>query len=182
MNRFLTSRRSALRMRWFLVSGLLGAALSAKSQNTAPYRSSSYGDVGAIAFDPTHDDPRFVLCDEHHIAQSYQVNPTYPLGTGVLQHRLRTAFAAHPRCRRATGIITVRFLINCTGAAGRFRVYEVDNAYQPTSFPPEIARYLLLAVQGLGRWQPGTYQHHMYDSYKFLSFRLQAGQLLTIFP
>lgn len=168
--------------RLLLLSGLLGVPLLGKSQNTAPYRSSGYGDVGAIAFDPTQDDPRFVLCDEHHIAQSYQVNPTYPAGTGALHHRLRTAFAAYPRCRRATGIVTVRFLINCTGEMGRFRVYEVDTAYRPTTLPPEIARYLLRAVRSLGRWQPGTYQHHPYDSYKFLSFRLQAGQLVTIFP
>ncbi|OUJ68687.1 hypothetical protein BXP70_27565 [Hymenobacter crusticola] len=172
----------ALSKRWLFVGGLLGAALSAKSQNTAPYRHSSYGDVGAIAFDPMQDDPRFQLCDEHHLAQSYQVNPKYPLGTAALQQRLRTAFAAHSPCRRATGTITVRFLISCTGETGRFRVYAVDTAYRPTAFPPEVAQYLLQAIRSVGRWQPGTYQHHAYDSYKFLSFRLQAGQLVTIFP
>lgn len=168
--------------RLLLLSGLLGAPVLGKGQNTAPYRSSDYGDVGAISFDPTQDDPRFRLCDEHHIAQSYQVNPTYPAGTGALQHRLHTAFTAHPRYPRATGTVTVRFLISCTGEMGRFRVYEVDTGYRPTTFPPEIVRSLLLAVRSLGRWQAGTYQHHTYDSYKFLSFRLQAGQLVTIFP
>jgi len=182
MNKLSTSQQVTLVKQLLLLSGLLGAALPGKSQNTAPYRSSSYGDVGAISFDPAQDDPRFVLCDEYHIAQSYQVNPTYPPGTVALQSHLRTAFAAHPPCRRATGAVTVRFLISCTGETGRFRVYEVDTTYRPTTFPPEVARSLLLAVRSLGHWQPGTYKHRAYDSYKFLSFQLQAGQLVNIFP
>lgn len=167
---------------WLMLSALVGATLPGKSQNTAPYRSSSYGDVGAIPFDPAQDDPGFKLCDEHHIAQSYQVNPLYPAGTAALHNRLRTAFAAHPPCERATGTITIRFLISCTGETGRFRVYEVDTAYQPTAFPPAVAQSLLWAVRRLGRWQPGAYQHRAYDSYKFLSFQLRAGQLVRIFP
>ncbi|HLK97600.1 MAG TPA: hypothetical protein VK364_07510, partial [Hymenobacter sp.] len=65
---------------------------------------------------------------------------------------------------------------------GRFRVYEVDSAYRATAFPPEVAHGLLRAVRRLGRWQPGAYRHHAYDSYKFLSFQLRAGQLVRIFP
>lgn len=179
--KFISQQTAFIRQALFICV-LFTMTLTAKSQNTAPYRNSSYGDVGAIAFDPNLDDPNFKLCDEQHISQNYQVNPVYPTGTEAMQNYLRTAFNTHIISRKISAIITIRFLINCKGETGRFRAFQVDTSYKPVELPPEISHYLLASVRKLGNWLPGTYQSKSYDCYKFISFRIQAGQLVSIFP
>ncbi|SDY96576.1 hypothetical protein SAMN04488069_1234 [Hymenobacter psychrophilus] len=154
----------------------------ARSQNTVPTGSSSFSDVGAIAYDSDVDRQKFCLCNADNIAQYYQVTPVYRAGPEAMKAQLRSLIGESRAFGPASGIVTVRFLINCHGAPGRFRVSQVDEHYMPCTFPPALVARIKGAVQQLLYWKPGTARGKAYDSYYFLSFRLKRGTITQIFP
>jgi hypothetical protein len=154
----------------------------ARSQNTVPTASSSFSDVGAIPYDPAVDSQRFCLCNASNIAQYYQATPVYRTGPEAMKARLRSLIGDLRAFGPASGIVTVRFLINCHGAPGRFRVSQVNEQYLPCAFPPALVARIKGAVQQLLYWKPGTARGKVYDSYYFLSFRLKQGRITQIFP
>jgi hypothetical protein len=101
------------------------------------------GDVGDIAFDPAQDDPAFELCNERSVKQ-YYVRGSYdtPAGYRGEKKALVAEFTARyrfPVVEEENGYLTIRFVVNCRGKTGRFRVQEMDFDYQPKSFDPTWA-------------------------------------------
>lgn len=153
-----------------------------RSQNTVPTASSSFSDVGAISYNSSVDSRAFCLCNSENIAQYYQAPPVYPAGPEAMKIRLRSLIGDLHSFGPTSGIITVRFLINCHGVPGRFRISQVDEQYIPYAFPPALVARIQGAVRQLLHWKPGTARGKAYDSYYFLSFRLKQGAITQIFP
>ncbi|HEY5825628.1 MAG TPA: hypothetical protein VIT44_14740, partial [Cyclobacteriaceae bacterium] len=89
---------------------------------------SKYPDhVGDIAFDAKLDDPEFRICAEHSVYLQY-----YNFGKGVQYKGEKPAIEEHfkevysNKMPSETGYITIRFVVNCAGKTGRFRVQEMN--------------------------------------------------------
>jgi hypothetical protein len=150
--------------------------------------------VGDIAFDPALDDPSFHLHDSTRVWQYYN-SAAYWLDhkdsvTRFIRSRYHppanaTKKANGPNATTAAnqdGWLTIRFIINTEGRTGRFRLSEMDSAYQPTHFDPRISDQLLAAVKDWPGWRPAHYKEMRFDTYQYITFRLRQGRIITISP
>ncbi len=81
-----------------------------------------------------------------------------------------------------SGYVTVKFIINCSGMTGRFRLLEMDSAYQPGHFDARMTGQLLSLVKGWKNWKPPHYKGKFYDSYQYITFRISNGKVISISP
>lgn len=142
--------------------------------------------VGDIPFDASVDDPDFEVCDEIQTRQYYGRRAKY---TSAGYRGEKKALVAvfyekyeHPVSDEENGYVTIRFLVNCKGQSGRFRVQEMDFDYQPKKFDPQIVEKLLTIVRELDGWIPVEREGKKYDFYQYLSFRLERGRIVKIMP
>lgn len=106
---------------------------------------------------------------------------TFSEGTKALkQHILDTYEDIGDRSE--SGYITIRFVVNCEGEAGRFIVHEVGPDYKKKKFNKRIVKQLLGSLQSLKEWKPLQFYDDRYDSYYFLSFKINNGELAEVLP
>lgn len=152
-------------------------------QNTTPKKFNSKEKVGAIAFDGNRDNPEFYLCDEKNIMEYYQVNPKY--GEGLKSIRLYFEpflNELNQFIHVQSGLITIRFIINCKGDTDRFRVVGVDENYKSITLTTELKQYVIDTVKKMDKWQPGFYSNQYFDAYYTLSLKIRNGQIVDMLP
>lgn len=82
-----------------------------------------------------------------------------------------------------SGIVTVRFAINCEGESGEFEAFSCDFDYVPNEISPEILNYFLTKTKQLGGWKiPIHEETGTSNAHKFYSFRILNGELTEILP
>lgn len=81
-----------------------------------------------------------------------------------------------------SGWIRIRFVVNCLGQTGRFRLLSSDINYQPFPFTPEITDQLLRITTSMKDWQPKTWKGMEVDYYQYLVFKIENGKLTHILP
>jgi hypothetical protein len=118
------------------------------------------------------------------VPQYYQVETTYQGGLDAINRIFSSRYNIKgiKNLQDQTGYITIRFIVNCRGGTGRFRMYQVDSAYQTFSFDAAISKKLLEITQSLAGWIPGTYKDKKVDSYYYLTFKIVRGELKGITP
>lgn len=79
-----------------------------------------------------------------------------------------------------SGMIRIRFVINCSGETGRFRVLSGDLNYEPALFPDAVTAQLLQITKSMNGWQPKTWRDMKIDYYQNLIFNIEQGQLINI--
>ncbi len=185
----LPRKRLPLRPGHWLLGLLLGSSvLPVAAQRAAPVPAPP-ANVGDIAFNPATDRSSFQRCGEgqYEVPQYYQTNTTYAGGTKAL----RQLFVSKARLRSTgaqNGYITIRFLVNCRGETDRFRVTQLDTAYQPAQFGPALVAALLAQTKGLRAWQPGkftgpgSHQGEALDCYYYLLFIIRDGRVADVLP
>lgn len=149
-------------------------------------RSESYKDVGDIPYDRTKDDPSYELCDENLIKQYYirhskDLAPSYAGEKSGLERVIYDSYS-HPQDHNQNGYITIRFIVNCKGKPGRFRIEEMDVDFQPYAFPKSISTQVLNIVRSLDQWTPRKRKEKAYDFYQYLTFKIESGQITKILP
>jgi len=144
---------------------------------------SKYPDhVGDIAFNPKIDDPSFKICNERSHYQYYN------FGNGVQYKGEKPAIEDHfkelhlNKLQGETGYITIRFVVNCEGKTGRFRVQEMNTEYQSRNFNKPLVAQILALTKQLNGWIPGVDTGYKVDYYQYLTFKLENGKLLEILP
>ena len=138
--------------------------------------------VGDIYSDAEVDDPTFKLCDETRVLQYYNLNG--------MQYRGEKPALNEPFFKRGstlgkpsdTGYVTIRFIINCEGKTGRFRLTGMDQNYQEKEFSNSLTTQLLNLTKHLDGWEPAVYNGKKYDYYQYLTFKVEGGNLLEILP
>lgn len=170
-----------LRMRWLAVTltAISALACGQRAENAKDY----LAQVGDIVPNAALDDPNFAPCHEPGINQYYN------FGNGV-QYRgekpaLTKFFADHLRIQASTdesGYITIRFIVNCKGETGRFRIETMDKNMKPKKFNGEFTDALLDMTRQLDGWLPGVYEGREYDYYQYLTFKIEQGKLVEILP
>lgn len=99
--------------------------------------------VGDIPFDEKLDDPQFKVCNESKATVHYAFeNPNLYKGE---KPAIEAAFRSihYSKARPGSGYITVRFMVNCEGATGRFRVEQLDLNYKDKNFDPDFVQEIV---------------------------------------
>lgn len=137
--------------------------------------------VGNIIFNPQTDQYNFKLCDKDDIYQYYGLGTSYKGEIKQLKTELFSCIKYQPQFNNATGSITIRFIVNCQGQTGWFRIYQLGDDYQKVDFSPRFVNGILDAVKGLKGWIPGKSQTGVaVDTYFFLYFKIVKGRVQDI--
>jgi hypothetical protein len=154
--------------------------------------------VGDISFDPSCDNPDFVVCNDTIVLP-------YNTRCGMMiegeRYKVLEYFNEEYNLRAIkgqTGYITIRFLVNCKGETDRFRLYEMDNDLKEFTFDKLISTTLLDLTKKLTGWEvqlPYKLVHtgglrvsyvsehpEVYDYYQYIVFKLKDGLIETILP
>jgi len=142
------------------------------------------GNVGETAFDPKVDDKDFTLCNENWTGQYFHFtsNSRYIDRKAFIDSVFFYEFRANPSAEKENGLIRIRFIVNCKGETGRFRVLAIDPGYKEKTFHESIVSQLLRITKGLRTWQIQKMNNAPADYYQYLIFKIVNGQLTEIMP
>lgn len=135
--------------------------------------------VGDIAFNKEIDNATFKVCDEKQLFQYYSVNSNYQGGKKALKKEIWEV--VQQLSFDTSGLITFRFIINCNGDVGRFRVKSIHNELNEIRFNIQKLHALQSVLENLSNWNPGMWGDEKYDSYYVLNFKIEQGKITDIF-
>lgn len=138
--------------------------------------------TGDIAFNAALDDSSFIVCNPNVVFQYYNTVSYYKQHKREIEQYFKRNYDQPVQATGQTGYITIRFIINCSGKTGRFRMNELDDNYQPYKFDTSINNQLMTLTKGLTNWQPAGYKNKIYDSYQYITFKLKKGALECVLP
>jgi len=82
-----------------------------------------------------------------------------------------------------TGIVRIKFIVNCKGDVGRFHLESYDLDYKRHIIDHKITNQLLELTMELDNWIPAVNEKgEEIDSHKFFAFRLNNGIIKEILP
>lgn len=138
--------------------------------------------VGDITFDPALDTLNFEPCHEDQVLQYY--NFSNAIQYEGEKAKIITEFEDkfQPVNQEEDGYITIRFIVNCKGKTGRFRVIGMDKNYTEKIFSKELTHQLLAITRALDGWKPGDYDGRIFDYYQYLTFKINRGKIERIMP
>ena len=154
------------------------AVLSCQNEN-------QYKDVGDIPKDESLDDPSFSVCSEHRIKQYYVRGSSDSAPSYQGEKRAMDAFiySKYPSNEYSeSGYCTIRFIVNCNGQSGRFRIKETTLKLEPYEFSSDLPEQLLSIVRNLNGWIPRESYGKAIDTYHYLTFKIEEGSLTEILP
>lgn len=139
--------------------------------------------VGEIIFDKSIDDTKFKVCDEKQILEYYNFAKGFQYNNEKFtlikifkdELQLKNSFVE-------SGYITIRFIVNCKGKTGRFRIQEMDLDYKPKKFKSNLSKSILKITEKLNGWEIGKFENTAFDYYQYLTFKIVNGKLIEIKP
>jgi hypothetical protein len=111
--------------------------------------------VGDIIFDARLDKSDFDLCGSSTIHQYFNNHGGFEyIGEKrAIETRFMDTYHA-PVIAGQSGMIRIRFVVNCKGQTDRFRLLMSDPDYQPFLFDTQITDQLLGITRSLTGWKP----------------------------
>ena len=140
--------------------------------------------VGDIEQDEQIDKLKFKACNgDDKILQYFNLGEG-PIYSGEKSRILNTFKTNYKQItdRKENGLIRIRFIVNCEGKSGRFRVLQSDYYYQEKEFDKEIVSQLLNITKGIEDWEVYKRNEVPVDYYMYLIFKITNGQLTEILP
>jgi hypothetical protein len=139
--------------------------------------------VGDTFFDKDLDDPHFKVCNPERVYQYYNFSKglQYTGEKTTINNHFRTGFKPKERYSDS-GFLTIRFIVNCEGKTGWFRVQGMDNAYHKKNFTPSLVDEILTLTKKLDGWIPGDIENTRVGYYQYLTFKFENGNLIEIMP
>lgn len=139
--------------------------------------------VDDIAFDPLLDDSTFVLCNgEERVFQYFNDSKGLLYKDG--KPAIDSAFAKNyrPVNSSESGLVRIRFVVNCKGEADRYRLLTADLNYQPSEIDQRITDQLMKITKSLDGWETKYIRERPVDYYQYLLFKIEDGQIINIMP
>jgi len=81
-----------------------------------------------------------------------------------------------------SGYLNIRFVINCEGKVGRYVTHENDLDLNPIKFNSKLKTQLLQLTRELKQWKPNIIRGDTVDSYMYISYRIENGEITEIIP
>jgi hypothetical protein len=142
--------------------------------------------VGDIPFDENIDDPDFKLCfNDNDIRQYFNFSKgvQYKGEKPAIDEYFKEKYQAVES--NQSGLIRIRFIVNCKGETDRFRLMAMDGNYQATKFSSEITDQLLDLTQKMDGWLPIEMEemnNTALDYYQYIIFKIDRGNIIEIMP
>lgn len=139
--------------------------------------------IGHISSSDARDHANFEACFEEHIFEYYNFSEPAKFRYG--KDSLRSYFFTNYDSNgiiNDSGYITIRFVINCQGEAGRFKITELGLDYQEKKFNSKLVNQLFSLVQQAREWNPSLRGNIPNDSYIYYTFKIINGELVEILP
>ena len=137
--------------------------------------------VGDITIDKNIDGPDFTVCDESHIAQYYGVRSEYYGEKFAILNYFNSNYDKSG-LKDEIGYLTIRFIVNCKGKTGRFRIEGMNLNYEPITFNEKLTEQLLRLTKEMDGWEIAHYRNKPLDYYKYFTFKILNGDLAEILP
>lgn len=132
--------------------------------------------VGDIAFDASTDDPKFQVCNSNWILQTYWLKTKMDETPLLVDKEFRSKFTPRDEWKNESGLIRIRFIVNCNGVADRFRLLELDNDLTEKKFSESLRAHVLSIAKGIP-WPPRRAQNQTVDYYHHFSIKIANGKL-----
>ncbi|MEI9918761.1 MAG: hypothetical protein WDO14_08155 [Bacteroidota bacterium] len=135
--------------------------------------------VGEIPFDPKRDDPKFQMCNPNWVWQGYQLKTKMDETPLLVAREFKSQFRTKDEWKNESGIIRVRFLVNCNGQSDRFRLLGLDFDLNEKKFSETLSAHVLSIAKNI-QWPSRRVQQQTVDYYHHFSIRIVNGQLVDI--
>jgi hypothetical protein len=135
--------------------------------------------VGDIPFDAKKDDPKFQLCNPSWVWQGYQLKTKMDETPLLVTREFKSQFRSKDEWKNESGLIRVRFLVNCNGQADRFRLLGLDFDLREKNFSESLAAHVLSIAKSI-QWPARRANQQTVDYYHHFSIRIVEGQLADI--
>jgi len=158
--------------------------IQCSSESKLPINKSYLRWVGDTEVDDKTDDPSFKLCSQEDKIKQYFHIGEGPMYKGEKPHLVRffkDNFETLPG-HNQDGLIRVRFVVNCEGKAGRFRLLQSDFEYNEITFDKKITSQLIQITSEVEKWQKVFLGEDGVDYYTYLIFKINDGQITEILP
>ncbi len=139
--------------------------------------------VGDSVYDPEIDDPTFAVCHgEGMVKQYFNFSQGFKYN-GERSTLLEKIYSRYePVDVDESGWIRIRFVVNCKGQAGRFRLTQSDENYKERAFDQRISSQLMSIVQSLSGWALMPSAEKPEDYYLYLLFKIENGNITEVLP
>lgn len=135
--------------------------------------------VGDIPINSNVKAEEFSPCHDHPIYQYYQINTGYVGGKRAIKSELESTFPVNTLME--SGLLTIRFVVNCKGETGIFQSKMIDSSLQEVDISNKDLTQIYAAISALYKWVPGRVRDQRADSYHQISFKLLDGEVIDIF-
>ena len=166
------------------IAFVLSMLYSCQSEKKAVEKEAYLRWVGDIAQNEHLDDLNFRVCNGDENSLQYfnlGYGPVYKGEKSSLINTFKSNYKAITDANE-NGLVRIRFIVNCEGKAGRFRVLQSDYEYQETEFNSDIVSQLLNITKGIEHWEVLYRDNVAVDYYMYLIFKIRDGQLIDILP
>lgn len=162
----------------------LGVLLSCRSDHGSEKEAPYLRWVGDIEHNNEIDKVAFTICNgEEQVFQYFNIGegPIYKNEKSAILNAFHSQYKSVEDANQ-NGLIRIRFIVNCQGQAGRFRLIQSDNDYQPFEFDKHITTQLLEITKRIEGWQILYKDGVAVDYYMYLIFKIKNGKLIEILP
>ncbi len=123
----------------------------------------------------------FNVCNENYIAQYYNTSELpYPNGKNGFRNYINLSYVNNNYSD--SGYLNIRFIINCEGEVGRFVIHENNLDLEPKTFNEDLKNQLFKLTSEIKGWKPIVLREKNRDSYMYVSFRIEHGEITEIIP
>jgi hypothetical protein len=139
--------------------------------------------TGDIEYDEKIDKSDFKLCYPKYIFQYFNISKgvEYTGEKLAIENEFKTKYKPIS-IQGETGLVRIRFVVNCKGETDRFRLISMDTEYNPKAFDKSITDQLTEITKSLKGWKPKFYEEMPIDYYQYLIFKLRDGHITHILP
>ena len=162
---------------------IFGTTLNSCAQKKEVDEKKNYPEhVGDIEFNKDLDDPNFKVCDKDRVLQYYNFTKGFQYKGEKPKINEHFKEVKEDSFKKETGYVTIRFVVNCEGKTGRFRIQQMNSDFKEWSFDKKLVDKLLTLTKTLNEWVVGEYEGQVFDYYQYLTFKIENGKLIEIIP
>ena len=141
--------------------------------------------LGDIPFDERRDKTKFKVCNgEENIKQYFNHGNNIEIDGDkpYINLHFNDGFDSE-NITKESGLIRIRFIVNCEGQTDRFRLLESNLNYSTKEFNPKISTRIMSLTKSLKGWrQKKSDDGNPVDYYQYLIFKIVEGKIVKILP
>ena len=167
-------------MKILYISFLLPILFSCQSEKNVTVYPNQVGD---IVFDKNIDNPDFKRClDKDYGIQYYNNSEGFQYKGEKIAIIRELEKLNLSSSKKINGYITIRFIVNCEGKTGLFRVQQMNDNYLEENLDKDFSVKLLNFTKSLNGWIPIEIRGKKLDYYQYLTYKITNGKVSEILP